>query len=78
MTEADKRYAIAYYYDRLLKGKGISYPHWCNTLEYFLFYEYCESVFVGHRYQATDGLYYKKYLPLAKQQAARIMQMEDP
>lgn len=78
MTEADKRYAIAYYYDRLLKGKGISYPHWCNTLEYFLFYEYCEWVFVGHRYQATDGLYYKKYLPLAKQQAARIMQMEDP
>ena len=78
MTEADKRYAIAYYYDRLLKGKGISYPHWCNTLEYFLFYEYCEWVFVGHRYQATDGLYYKKYLPLAKQQAARIMQMEEP
>ena len=76
MTEADKQFAIAYYYDNLLKDKGISYTNWRNTLEFFLFYEYCEWVFVGNKYHATDGEYYKKYLPMAKKQAAKIMEIE--
>lgn len=76
MTEADKQFAIGYYYDHLLKEKGISEQDWRKTLEYFLFYEYCEWVFVGNRYQATDGEYYQKYLPIAKQQAAKIMKTE--
>ena len=73
MTNADKRFAIDYYYDNLLKEKGISYTNWLNTLEYFLFYEYCEWVFVGNRYNATDGKYYQKYLPIAKQQAIKLL-----
>jgi thiamine kinase-like enzyme len=73
MTEADKRFAIDYYYDKLLKEKGVLYQDWLHTLEYFLFYEYCEWVFVGNKYQATDGEYYKKYLPIAKKQAAEIL-----
>ena len=76
MTEADKQFAIAYYYDNLLKDKGISYTSWRDTLEFFLFYEYCEWVFVGNKYHATDGEYYKKYLPMAKKQAAKIMEIE--
>lgn len=76
MTEADKCFAIEYYYDNLLKEKGISYMSWRNTLECFLFYEYCEWVFVGNKYHATDGEYYKKYLPMAKKQAAKIMEIE--
>ena len=73
MTDADKAFAIDYYYDKLLKGKGVLYQEWLHTLEYFLFYEYCEWVFVGNKYQATDGEYYKKYLPIAKKQAAEIL-----
>ena len=73
MTNADKRFAIDYYYDNLLKEKGISYTNWLNTLEYFLFYEYCEWVFVGNRHNATDGKYYQKYLPIAKQQAIKLL-----
>ena len=73
MTNADKRFAIDYYYDNLLKEKGISYTNWLNTLEYFLFYEYCEWVFVGNRYNTTDGKYYQKYLPIAKQQAIKLL-----
>ena len=76
MTETDKRFAIDYYYDRFLKEKGILYEEWLHTLEYFLFYEYCEWVFVGNKYQATDGEYYKKYLPIAKKQAAKILNTE--
>lgn len=76
LTRADRDFAIDYYYEHLLKEKGISYPDWRKTLEYFLFYEYCEWVFVGHKYDATDGPYYQKYLPLARQQAAKLKQME--
>lgn len=75
MTQADKDFAVNYYYDNLLKEKGISYTDWLNTLEYFLFYEYCEWVFVGNKYNATDGEYYKKYLPIAKHQATKIMKI---
>ena len=73
MTDADKAFAIDYYYDKLLKEKGILYQEWLHTLEYFLFYEYCEWVFVGNKYQETDGEYYKKYLPIARKQAAEIL-----
>ena len=76
MTEEDRAYAIDYYYDNLLKGLGISYASWRKTLAYFLFYEYCEWVFIGHKYHATDGAYYKKYLPIAKQHANKIKLME--
>lgn len=77
MTKADRRFAIDYYYDNLLKGKGITYSDWLNTLEYFLFYEYCEWVFVGNKYNVKDGEYYKKYLPIAKEQAAKILIIEN-
>lgn len=77
MTNTDKNFAIDYYYDRLLKDKGITYTNWRNTLEYFLFYEYCEWVYVGNKFNATDGEYYNKYLPIAKQQAAKILENEN-
>ena len=77
MTQADKDFAVHYYYDNLLRDKGISYTDWLNTLEYFLLYEYCEWVFVGNQYDATDGEYYKKYLPIARQQAAKILKTEN-
>ena len=73
MTEEDKHFAVRYYFDNLLKEKGIAYDAWLDTLEYFLFYEYCEWVFVGNKYNATEGAYFKKYLPIARQQAAKLM-----
>ena len=74
MSDADKSFAIDYYYDNLLKDKGVLYDDWQNTLEYFLFYEYCEWVYVGNKYNTTDGEYYKKYLPIAKKQAAKLLE----
>ena len=73
MTIADKNFAIDYYYDHLLKDKGISYVQWQNTLELFLFYEYCEWIYVGNKFNATDGEYYKKYLPIAQKQARKLL-----
>ena len=73
MTKEDKSFATRYYYDNLLKEKGIAYGEWINTLEYFTLYEYCEWVYVGNKYGTQDGELYKKYFPLAKSLAERIL-----
>lgn len=77
MTSEDRTFAIDYYYDNLLKEAGISYTEWRNTLEYFLFFEYCEWVFVGNKYDAQNSEFYKKYLPIARQQASKLKLMEN-
>ena len=77
MTSEDRIFAIDYYYNNLLKEMGISYTEWRNTLEYFLFFEYCEWVFVGNKYDAKNSEFYKKYLPIARQQASKIKLMEN-
>ncbi len=76
LTREDRAFAIDYYYENLLREKGISYSDWRHTLDYFLFYEYCEWVFVGNKYGDTDSEYYQKYLPMARQQAQQIKGME--
>lgn len=68
----DREFAISYYYERLLREKGVSQPIYRRTLDYYLFYEYCEWVFVGNRHNATDGAYFKKYLPIALVMAERL------
>ncbi len=73
MTRADKDFAIDYYFRNLLQEKGITYADWRRALDYFLFYEACEWVYVGNRYEATDGAYYQKYLPIAKAQAQKLL-----
>lgn len=77
MTSEDRTFAIDYYYDNLLKETGISYTEWRNTLEYFLFFEYCEWVFVGNKYDAQNSEFYKKYLLIARQQASKLKLMEN-
>lgn len=77
MTSEDRTFAIDYYYNNLLKEMGISYAEWRNTLEYFLFFEYCEWVFVGNKYDAKNSEFYKKYLPIARHQASKIKLMEN-
>ena len=76
MTREDKNFAVDYYYENLLKEKGITYAQWRENMAYFLFSEYCEWVFVGNKYGATDGENFQKYLPLAKEQAGRIQRRE--
>ena len=77
MTPEDKTFAIDYYYDNFLKEMGITYPEWRNTLEYFLFYEYCEWVFVGNKHNTQNSAFYKKYFPIAKLQAQKIKILQD-
>lgn len=65
MKEADKAFAIDYYYRNLVAKKGISYLEYRRCLDAFLLYEYCEWVMLGVRYGNTQSERYKRYLNLA-------------
>lgn len=72
MTESDRAFAIEYYYENLIRDVGISYDDYTETLDYFLFYEYCEWVMLGNRYGDTDSDRYKYYSKLSRAMAERL------
>lgn len=73
LTREDRDFAAGYYYDRLLRDMGVGPGDWRRTLELFLFYEYCEWVFIGNKYKGANEAYYRKYLALAKRQAEKLL-----
>lgn len=73
LTEADRDFAIEYYYERLLKRHGISYADYRRTLDHFLFYEYCEWIMLGNRYDARDDERFGYYSTLAERMADRLL-----
>lgn len=75
MSRADRDFAVRYYYENLLRGAGISWEEWRRTLELFLFYEFCEWVFIGNKYPGANEGCFKKYLGLAVRQAELISGM---
>lgn len=77
MTHEDRNYAIEYYYDRLIRKHGFSFDEYQRTLDYFLFYEYCEWVMIGNRYENRSDERYGYYLKLAKEMAAKLVHQEN-
>jgi thiamine kinase-like enzyme len=72
MTAEDKQFAIDYYYDKLVKNRLIPYNNYRKSLDLCLFYEYCEWVYVGNKYNDCTGDRYRKYLQLATEFALKI------
>lgn len=72
MTESDRTFAIDYYFEKLVKGRGVAYDTYCRSLDLSLFYEYCEWVYVGNKYQQPNTQRYQKYLDLAIKQAEKL------
>lgn len=66
MTEADKAFAIDYYYEHLVKSKGISYEDYRRTVDYFLLYEYCEWIMLGNKYPDEEIPRAREYLTKTK------------
>lgn len=66
MTEADKDFALDYYYQNFISEKGISREVYNRTMALFLFYEYCEWIYLGNRYADTDPARFIRYLEKAK------------
>jgi hypothetical protein len=73
MSAEDREFAIAYYYDAVAKQHGISQEEFRRTLEYFLFYEYCEWIMLGNRYDSRSDERYMYYLNLAEQLAKKLV-----
>ena len=73
MTKEDRNFAIQYYYDRLVRKHGISEEEYRHALVYFLFYEYCEWVMLGNRYDGRSDERYGYYLKLAEETAAQLL-----
>jgi hypothetical protein len=72
MSAEEREFAIAYYYDILAKQHGFSQEEFRHTLDYFLFYEYCEWIMLGNRYDSRDDERYGYYLNLAEQLAEKL------
>lgn len=67
MRDEDKEYAVDYYYDNLVKQKGISFSEYKHTLDLFLLYEYCEWIMLGNKYPDADMDRFDHYLAKAKE-----------
>lgn len=72
ITADDKAFAIQYYYDHFVAQKGISYESYRLSLDYFLLYEYCEWIMLGHKYGSTDSERFRQYQKLAKDLAEQL------
>lgn len=72
MTQADKDFAIDYYFEHLLQEKGIKYPEYRRTFDYFLLYEYCEWVAIGVKYGETNAERYRMYYTKAKEYLKKL------
>ena len=76
MTEEDKAFAIDYYYENLVKNKGISYGDYRKALDAFLLYEYCEWIMLGNKYPDGDKVRYCAYLEKAKAHIKNSLQCQ--
>ena len=75
LTEEDRDFAVRYYYDRLLRQRGILWEDYRRDLDYFILAEYCEWVMLGNRYSdEVDRERFRYYDGLAKALAARLNQ----
>ena len=66
MSEDDKAFAIDYYYENLVRSKGISYAEYRRSMDLFLLYEYCEWIMLGNKYDNGDKSMLEKYTKWAK------------
>ena len=61
MKEEDKAFAIEYYYQNLLKDKGITYSDYRDQLNLFMIYEYCEWIMLYNKYEDASFEMFEKY-----------------
>ena len=72
MKNEDKDFAIDYYYDQVVKHKEIDYNDYRRSLYLCLFYEYCEWIYVGYKYNDTNNDRFRYYTVLANEMAVKL------
>jgi len=72
MTEADKTFAVDYFYEHFLKGRVAAYDTYRRSVDLAIFYEYCEWIYVGNKYGDTESDRFREYTELALNQAEML------
>jgi len=72
MTVEDRRFAILYYYDVLIKEAGISLDDYLHTLALFFLYEKTEWIYVYNRFKKRRDARFAAYQQSAHALAARL------
>ncbi len=74
MSEEDREYAAARYYDTLLRGRGIPWEEYRRALTAFFFFEHTEWIYVHEKYGTPpDDARYLADLRQAKALARRLL-----
>lgn len=74
LSEEDRAFAVDCFYHMLPEKHGIAYEQYRTDLDHFLFYEYCEWVMLGNRYEeGRDDERFGYYVKLAEEAARRII-----
>ena len=73
LSREDRGFAIEYYYEHLPKKHGIAFSDYRRALDHFLFYEYCEWIMLGNRYDARDDERFGYCLQLANALAPQLI-----
>lgn len=74
LKQADRDFAIEYYYENLVKKHSIRYEDYRRTLDFFFFFEYCEWVMLGNEYDSREDARYGESLLLAEEAARKLLQ----
>ena len=61
----DKAFAVEYYYENLVRKKGISRADYERDVHMFMLYEYCEWIYLGNKYKSDDKTMLEKYFQKA-------------
>ena len=72
MAEADRSFALDYYYDHLIREKGYTRPEFDRIMDLFFLKEYSEWVYCAALSGDYEMEYYKKYRPWAENLARRL------
>lgn len=76
LTQADRSFAIDYYYENLVRPHGIAWEDYRQTLDHFLLFEYCEWIMVGNKYGSREDERYIRSRALAEELAAALLILE--
>ena len=72
MTREDQIFAVDYYYENLIRHKGISYETYLHTMKLFFFKEYSEWIYCANSSGDRSGEYYRKYSQMARALALQL------
>ena len=72
MTEEDRQFALDYYYQHLIREKGISRQEYDRTMQLFFLKEYSEWVYCAGISGDYEMGYYKKYSEKARRLALEL------